>query len=120
MDVLLVDDEPGSLDLRKLILERHGYTVHCASDAASAKQFFVETNPDAIVLDLRVPEASDGLALIRYFRERSPQVRILVLSGWPLDLEGQSEAAMVEAVLAKPAPFAKLVELLQRPQNLRE
>ena len=118
--VLLVDDEPGALDLRKLILERYGHMVHCADDAANARRIFDETQPDSIVLDLRLPEASDGLMLIRYFRERAPQVRMLVLSGWPLDLEGQPEAAMVNAVLAKPASSAKLVELLQRPQDLGE
>jgi DNA-binding response OmpR family regulator len=120
MSVLLVDDEPGSLDLRKLILERHGHMVYCADDVAGAKQIFNAIQPGAIVLDLRLPEANDGLALIRYFREHGPAVRIVVLCGWPLDLEGQPEAEMVDAVLAKPMQFARLVELLESPQNLRE
>ena len=73
---------------------------------------FAETQPDTVVLDLRLPEAKDGLALIREFRAAAPDVRIIVLAGWPLDLEGTPEAQMVNLVLAKPIRTATLVDAL--------
>jgi DNA-binding response OmpR family regulator len=107
--VLLVDDDAAGLDLRKLILEREGHHVSVASDPAGARAAFVETPPDTVVLDLRLPEAADGLALIREFRGSAPSVRIIVLSGWPLDLEGTPEAQMANVVLSKPIRTAALV-----------
>jgi DNA-binding response OmpR family regulator len=110
--VLLVDDDAAALDLRKLILEREGYEISIACEAAAARALFAETHPDSVVLDLRLPEPKDGLALIREFRAAAPGLRIIVLAGWPLDLEGTPEAQMVNLVLAKPIRTATLVDAL--------
>ena len=110
--VLLVDDDTAALDLRQLILEREGHQVSIASEPHSARALFVETQPECVVLDLRLPEANDGLALIREFRAARPDVRIIVLAGWPLDIEGKSEAQMVNLVLAKPIRTSTLVDAL--------
>ena len=69
--------------------------------------------PKCVVLDLRLPEAEHGLALIREFRAAAPEVRIIVLAGWPLDLEGSPEAQMVNLVLTKPIRTAALLESLK-------
>ena len=110
--VLLVDDDAAALDLRKIILEREGHQISIATGPASARARFAETQPHCVVLDLRLPEAKDGLALIREFRAAAPRVRIIVLAGWPLDLEGAPEAQMVDLVLAKPIRTATLVDAL--------
>lgn len=110
--VLLVDDDAAALELRKIILEREGHRISMASEPDSARALFAETQPDSVVLDLRLPEAKEGLALIREFRAAAPDVRIIVLAGWPLDLEGTPEAQMVNLVLAKPIRTAVLVDAL--------
>jgi DNA-binding response OmpR family regulator len=117
--VLLVDDDAAALDLRKVILEREGHQVSIASEPTSARALFAETQPDSVVLDLRLPEATDGLALIREFRSAAPDLRIIVLAGWPLDLEGTPEARMVNLVLAKPIRTAALVRAFADPTLAR-
>lgn len=107
--LLLVDDDAAGLELRKLILEREGHQVSAATDVAAARSLFLETTPDSVVLDLRLPETEDGLALIREFRAAAPGVRIVVLSGWTPDLDGKPEARMVDQLLAKPVRSALLV-----------
>jgi DNA-binding response OmpR family regulator len=110
--VLVVDDDAPGLELRKLILEREGHQVSIASDPARARALFAETQPGTVVLDLRLPEAADGLALIGEFRGAAADVRIIVLCGWPLDLEGTPEARMVNVVLSKPVRTAALIGAL--------
>lgn len=110
--VLLVDDDAAALSLRKLIVERDGYEVAAAADPESARVLFAETQPEVVVLDLRLPEAADGLALIRDFRAANATVRIIVLTGWPPDLEGTPEAAMVDQILTKPIRTAALLSAL--------
>jgi DNA-binding response OmpR family regulator len=106
--LLLVDDDTG-LELRKLILEREGHQVSTAADVEAARSLFFDTRPDTVVLDLRLPETADGLALIREFRGAAPGLRIIVLSGWTPDLDGQPEARMVDELLSKPVRSARLV-----------
>jgi len=111
--VLLVDDDAPGLHLRKMIFERQGHQVAAAGDVDSARRLFAETRPESVVLDLRLPEPEDGRALIREFRGAAAGIRIIVLSGWPLDLEGQPEAGMVDQVLMKPIRTAMLMEALE-------
>lgn len=110
--LLLVDDDTAGLELRQLILEREGHQVSAAGDVAAARSLFLDTRPDSVVLDLRLPETEDGLALIREFRAAAPGLRIIVLSGWTPDLEGKPEARMVDELLAKPVRSAHLVSVV--------
>ncbi|MGE4279270.1 MAG: sigma-54-dependent transcriptional regulator [Magnetospirillum sp.] len=68
--ILLVDDEPAFRRLAAAWLEKQGYRVFTAGDAAEAKEVFRRERPDLVVLDLvmppeRTPEA--GLTLVPDF-----------------------------------------------------
>ncbi|MDP8991303.1 MAG: response regulator [Acidobacteriota bacterium] len=110
--VLLVDDDAPALELRKLILEREGHEVSIATGPTQARALFTELRPTHVVLDLRLPDASAGLSLIRDFRNAAPTVRIIALCGWPPDLENTPESQMVDVVLAKPTRTATLISAL--------
>jgi two-component system, repressor protein LuxO len=100
--VLLVDDDTAALDLRKRIFEHRGHAVTVANSAASAREQFLAQPPESVILDLRLPDAEDGIALIREFRAASPGLKIVVLSGWRADLDVRPEAALVDVILSKP------------------
>jgi len=102
--VLVVDDDAVALEIRKLVLERHGHTVITATDVGAGRAGFVENNPDVVITDLRLPDTEDGLALIKELREfrAARQLKIIVLCGNRADIEGREEAAMVDAILTKP------------------
>ena len=111
--VLLVDDDADALELRKLIFEREGHQVDVACDARGARERFSANPPEGVILDLRLPEAEDGFALIREFRAAAPEVKIVVLAGWIGDLEGRSERGLVDRVLSKPVRSDKLLRALE-------
>ena len=112
--VLLVDDDPGGLEIRKMLLERDGHRVFTAADARAARRQFQEHVPECVILDLRLPSPEDGLALVREFREATPGVRIVVLAGWGKDLEGRPEQDLVDEVLAKPVRSERLINAVRR------
>lgn len=107
--VLLVDDDPDQLELRQMIFEREGYRVFAAPGPREAISAFEENQPTLVILDLRLPTAEDGLALIREIRRRSSDARIIVLSGWLDDLNGHPERDMVQDVLPKPVKSENLI-----------
>jgi CheY-like chemotaxis protein len=108
--VLLVDDDADALEIRRLIFDSRGHQVEVASGAELARQQFLASVPECVVLDLRIPEVEDGLTLIREFRAASPSVQMIAVLGWPGDLEGREERGLVDMVLSKPVRS----EVLQR------
>ena len=118
--LLLVDDDREGLEIRRLIFEHEGYDVTVATGVSAARTAFSNHAPEFVVLDLRLPRAEDGLALIREFRAHTPGVRIIVLSGWTADLKGRPESAMADAVLAKPVRSEKLIRTLAQARRAHE
>ena len=79
VNVLVVDDDAETLALVSRALERRGYRVMQASDAAAAEGIVAESAVDVIVLDVMLPGDS-GLALCARLREAGVQTPILFLS----------------------------------------
>ncbi|MEP7366217.1 MAG: response regulator [Acidobacteriota bacterium] len=116
--ILIVDDDPDQLEIRELVLRRAGHRTAAANNAASALELFDAGRFDTVVLDLRLPTPEEGLRLIRGLRERSDTVQLIVLSGWPADIERQPERAMVQEVMAKPIKSERLIKKLSKFASL--
>lgn len=110
MNVLVVDDDRAQLRLWSLILAAAGHDVRTAASRREAQAELAERPPDVLLMDLRMPRMEDGFALIR--AASGCGGKIVVLSGWPEDLEGRPEAEQVARVLLKPIPTAALLEAL--------
>ncbi len=97
--VLLVDDERGLLQLftRMLTAEKPGYRVLQATDGQRALALLRERRPDAMLLDLLMPEM-DGYQLLRE-KSRDPAIRdipvVAVSSRDPTGEPAVSEKLMV-------------------------
>ncbi len=102
--ILVVEDDAGQLEIRKLILEHAGYEVATAQTAAEA----IDRLPGSqlVLMDLRIPTPEDGLRLIDAVRGVA---RIVVLSGAEPD-----GAPPVDEFLIKPCSSRKLLEVIAR------
>jgi two-component system response regulator GlrR len=109
--ILLVDDDPDQLEVRRMLFQQAGHEVYTAVDAGTALDVLDRAAPQLVVTDLRLPQVEDGLALIRAMRQRAAAVRIVVLSGWPSDIEQLPEAGLVDAIVGKPARTNRLLLL---------
>jgi len=65
--VLIVDDDPGAGEAFQYMLQREGYTVRVAVDAASAFIQLSRAIPAAMVVDLHLTNRS-GLAMLQQLR----------------------------------------------------
>jgi len=75
--VLVIDDEPAIRRLLRNTLTRAGYDVVEAGNARDALQQRATTHPDAMLLDLGLPDR-DGLSLIPLLRDHSDAVVLVV------------------------------------------
>ena len=79
--VLIVDDEPNIRRMVGALLAAEGYEVRDAPDGHAALTRAVETEPDVVLLDLMMPNDTDGLDTLAKFRERFPELPVVMMSG---------------------------------------
>jgi signal transduction histidine kinase/ActR/RegA family two-component response regulator len=70
--VLLVDDEPDTLEVLRVVLSQFGADVRGAVSTVDALKTFLEWKPDVLVSDLGMP-GEDGYALIDRVRSLRPE-----------------------------------------------
>jgi len=77
--VLVVDDEPNLTDLLSMALRYEGFQVRTAATGNSAVRLAREFRPNAVVLDVMLPDL-DGLEVLRRLRGHTPDVPVLFLT----------------------------------------
>lgn len=65
--ILVVDDEPDTLEILRIVLKQYGADVRIAVSAADALVVFQEWKPDLLISDLGMP-GEDGFSLISKIR----------------------------------------------------
>ena len=78
--VLLVDDDPGTRKVGRANLGLEGFEVIVASSANEALSRLAETDPLAVVTDLRLPDV-DGLSLLESMRAARPNLPVVLVTG---------------------------------------
>ncbi len=79
ISVLVVDDEAVLAEMVSMALRYEGWDVHTAGDGASAITAARANRPDAVVLDLMLPDMG-GLDVLRRLREQNPGLPVLLLT----------------------------------------
>jgi len=77
--VLVVDDEPSLAELLASVLRYEGWNVRTAGTGADAVRTAREFRPDAVVLDIMLPDFN-GIEVMRRLRGEIPQVCVLFLT----------------------------------------
>lgn len=78
--ILVVDDEAAIRDSLRMVLEFEGYRVEEASRGREALARVADKAPDAMILDIKMPEM-DGMAVLVALRERGYELPVLMISG---------------------------------------
>ena len=79
--ILCIDDEDLGLEIRKMVLEREGFTVLTAHDGQSGLSVFDKEKVDAVVVDFAMP-GMDGGKVAASLRAKDPKIPILMLSAY--------------------------------------
>ena len=114
--ILVVDDEPDTVNLTKMILEKEGYWVTSAANGVEALKMLQSQNSDLVLLDLVMPGKS-GLEVCEIIKSQPKTKNIPVIMftalGREVDKKLSSQAG-AEAHFTK--PFSK-EELLQEVKH---
>lgn len=102
--ILIVDDDPSTRFVLRLVLEREGYLVLEASDGGKALEMLeADPLPDVVAADLMMPMVS-GFQLIERLRSepRTLAIPIVVVTSNPDAAPRLSSSGMVDAIVSKP------------------
>jgi len=115
MRVLIVDDSAGiRTRLVTLLTEIAGVeVVGQAESVAQAIAALRELRPDAVILDLRLPDGN-GLDVLRLIQREKILTAVIVLTNYPYpQYEERARAAGAYAFLSKSRDFVQIAGLLQ-------
>lgn len=109
--VLIVDDDEAMAKNIQRILRRADFETEIALDGFRAGVLFETFAPNVMTLDLMMPGLG-GFEVIKFVRKTEPlqNIKILVVSGLPLDDLNDALKAGADDVLEKPFENKELVE----------
>src|SRR5438270_5369108 len=112
--LLVIDDEPSIQHAFRRAFQPPEFALHTASSAAEGVELAGKVKPDAVVLDVHLPDAT-GLDTFQQIRRLDARIPVVLITG-----HGTSELA-IEAIkegayeyLLKPLELAPLRELVNR------
>jgi CheY-like chemotaxis protein len=116
LKVMLVDDDPTTLQVHAAILEQLGHSVIQRATALGTTLAILRDKPDVVVLDVRMPGLT-GDKLAGLISEEGDRNRLVILhSSLPLhDLEQIAKGCGASGAIEKagdPSAFAKRFEQL--------
>ena len=114
--VLVVDDNAVNVELATFVLRSQGFVVESASSADQAIARTRAFEPDAILMDIQMPDV-DGVEAIRRLREDSMTRNVVIIAFTAYAMKGDEQklrAAGCDGYIAKPidvASFGQAVRL---------
>ncbi|MFH1132166.1 MAG: response regulator [Pseudomonadota bacterium] len=128
--ILVIDDDYDQVDAVRVVLESAGYEVVVAYDAKEGVQKAETERPDLIILDIMMPEGTQGFHFVweirQYEEEYFQKIPIVVLSAihdktdlrfYPDSSDGTYQAGEylpVQEFLDKPARPDELLKTVKR------
>lgn len=123
--ILIVDDDKEMCEEMEEIFIDEGYDVTMVFDGFEAQKAAKKSNFDIILLDLKLPRIN-GLKILKTLKEKTQNIKILILTGRPLSKQFINEKNPVESskeekilmladgVINKPFDVSTMLEKLKQ------
>ncbi|MGB8170258.1 MAG: sigma-54 dependent transcriptional regulator [Chthoniobacteraceae bacterium] len=102
--VVVIDDERTVQATLTAVLQRHGFSVETASNAAQGRRKVEEVKPDIVLLDLGLPDAG-GLDVLKDLKAEQPRLAVIILTAHD-SLANAIESIKLGAFHFLPKPYA--------------
>ncbi len=118
-NILLVDDDRAFRQVLTNELSRLGFEVAAVGSGEEAVQKIAETEPDVVLLDLRLPKM-DGLETLEKIHAAAPPIEVIMLTGHgSIDSAIESIRRGAFDYVLKPCPLDELQIRIQRALERR-
>ncbi|HYG77425.1 MAG TPA: ATP-binding protein [Planctomycetota bacterium] len=112
LHILVVEDEPDSLDVIRMVLEQRGARVTPATSVDEALMLIEKAHPDVLISDIAMPQR-DGYDLIRELRTRGETLPAAALTAFAKEEDReQALSAGFQAHMPKPVEPSELASVV--------
>ena len=118
-NILIVDDDAEIRELLVQVLQRAGFQAHQAKDGAALKDQLGRIQPDVVLLDYKLPDAT-GLDLLPIIKKEWPEAEVIMLTGhatYDVAVEATKRGAF--HFQEKPFDPESLLNLIKRALEIR-
>jgi DNA-binding NtrC family response regulator len=81
ISILVVEDEEAQRSLLEGLLSKEGYIARAAGDGKTALDAFRNDTFEIVLLDYKLPD-TDGLTLLKAFKEMNPEVEVIMITAF--------------------------------------
>ena len=112
--VLVVEDNPLNMKLFRALLETQSYWTLAANEGAAGLELAREHDPDLIIMDLELPDAS-GIDIIRALKadDRTRHIPVVAITASMPYEEARIRAAGGNGFMTKPIATAEFLSLVR-------
>jgi CheY-like chemotaxis protein len=112
--ILVVDDEPDSIEVLEWFLSDRGHQVRTAESGTAALDVAERYEPDVLIIDYFLLDELNGVEVAKRLRERNSELRVLLVTGMVAEELDEACAAVGDIhVLRKPVDLATLGKLIE-------
>ena len=119
-NILLVEDDRGTQELVRSILENSNYNLSCVDNGEAAINAVAKIHPHIVLLNYLLPDmvgrppAGIGLTLLQIIKKQSPKSKVIMLTGnSTVEIAFQAGRLGAFAYVTKPFENVKLLEVLE-------
>ncbi|MEO0275582.1 MAG: sigma-54 dependent transcriptional regulator [candidate division WOR-3 bacterium] len=117
--ILVIDDEKVFLESLLKILKEEGYNAFGAINAEEGIRSLKENNPDAILLDVRLPDV-DGITLLKYIKEIKDVPIIMISAYGTIDIAVEAIKNGAEDFIEKPFAWKRAKIAIENALKIRK
>ncbi|HVO65827.1 MAG TPA: response regulator [Syntrophales bacterium] len=86
MRLLVVDDDPGIVNILSISLKESSYDVDEANDGVEAVELLQKNSYDVAIIDAIMPKMN-GAEVCNFIKSHYPHIYVIGISGYPQSLE---------------------------------
>lgn len=121
--ILMIDDCVEMCEEVSEFLRDEGFEVDTVHDGIAGEEFLLRSRYDLVLLDLKMP-GLDGLSLLRRFRQRDADTRVIVVTAHPvvsdlqkseggLDGDERDTLMLANGIVGKPYNLERLLATIR-------
>ena len=117
--ILIVDDEPGVLDVSARTLRKAGFEVVTATNAQTARVLLRAHAVDLLITDIRMPGES-GISLLQTVHETNPNLPLMIMTAYPEPPTVDAALELnIKSFVVKPFNIKNFVSEVQRSLGMQ-
>jgi two-component system, OmpR family, response regulator len=120
LTILVVDDDPVTLNLLQKRLVKENYEIELAQDGVQAVRLLQKKRYDVVLTDLKMPGGVDGIGVLETAKEADLKTEVILITAHAS--VGNAIEAMKKGAgdyLEKPINFDELLMRLQKVRNTK-